>query len=56
MGIQKIRDMHRRQRRRRKARNLKMRLLETTSPAERAKLIEKLRRISLYPDREVPRE
>ena len=56
MGTQKVRDIRRRQRRRRKMKALKIRLAETKSPRERARLIEKMRRISLNPNREVPAE
>jgi len=56
MGRQKIRDMHRKQRRQRKLRNLKQRLAETKVPKEREALIEKIRKISMYPDKDAPRE
>ena len=56
MGRQKIRDMHKKQRRQRKLRMLKQRLAETTAPKERELLIEKIRKISIYPNIEAPVE
>lgn len=46
MSRQPRRDMKRRQRRRRKVRYLRDRLKETTDPAERERLIAKMRKIS----------
>ena len=54
MPIQKFRDQNRKQRRQKKLRALKLRLAETTAPRERTRLIEKIRKISIYPNREAP--
>ena len=56
MGRQKIRDMHKKQRRQRKLRMLKQRLAETNAPKEREELIEKIRKISMYPNQDAPIE
>jgi len=46
MSRQPMRDLRRRQRRRRKVRHLKARLAETNDPQERARLIAKIKKIS----------
>jgi indole-3-glycerol phosphate synthase len=46
MGRQPKRDLQRRQRRRRKVRYLRERLEKTTAPAERQRLIAKIKKIS----------
>lgn len=54
MGRQPIRDLRRRQRRRRKVACLRKRLAQATNPQERRRLIAKIRKISLtapVPDR-----
>ena len=56
MGRQKIRDMHKKQRRQKKLRMLKQRLAETTAPKEREIIIGKIRKISIYPDKDAPIE
>jgi hypothetical protein len=54
MRTEKDRKLARRQRRKRKLRYLRQRLAQTTDPAERERLIEKIRRVS--PTAPVPEE
>ena len=54
MAREKDRKLHRRQRRRRKLQKLKKRLAEATNPGERQYLVEKIRRITLNPEQDVP--
>ncbi len=56
MGRQKYRDMHKKQRRQRKLRLLKQRLAETNVPKERKEFIDKIRKISMYPNQDAPSE
>ncbi len=54
MRTEKQRQLERRRRRRRKLRYLRQRLAQTTDPAERERLIEKIRRVS--PTAPIPEE
>ena len=55
MGREKDRKLRRRQRRVRKLRKLKARLAQA-KPQEREYLVEKIKRISLDPKRDIPEE
>ena len=46
MGCERHRELRRRRRRKKKLRRLRARLVETTDPQERERLIAKIRRIS----------
>ena len=54
MAREKERKLHRRQRRRRKLQKLKRRLADAANHGERQYLVEKIRRISLNPEQDVP--
>lgn len=54
MGTRKMRDILKKQRRRKELRALKIRLAETAAAKERTRLPEKLKQISLNPHRETP--
>jgi hypothetical protein len=56
MAREKARKLHRRQRRRRKLQKLKRRLAHATNLGERQYLVEKIRRISLNPEQDVPKQ
>lgn len=56
MGRQVDRELRRRRRRQKKLRRLKARLAQTKDPAERERLIDKIRRISYYPMKVTLRE
>lgn len=53
-GREKDRKLRRRRRRRRKLKKLKSRLEVTKDPDKRMKLIEKIRRISVYVPEDLP--
>ncbi len=48
MSCERHRELRRRRQRRKKLRKLRARLEQTTNPAERARLIARIRRISPY--------
>jgi hypothetical protein len=54
MGTEKDRKRNRRRRRRQKLHKLKARLAETKDPKERQRLMDKIRRISVYPPTDLP--
>ena len=54
MAREKERKLHRRQRRRRKLQKLKKRLADAANIGERQYLVEKIRRISLNPEQDIP--
>ena len=54
MAREKERKLHRRQRRRRKLQKLKKRLANAANIGERRYLVEKIRRISLNPEQDIP--
>ena len=56
MGREKDRKLSRRKRRRAKLHKLKVRLVQTKDLKERQRLIEKIRKISFYPNLEIPKE
>lgn len=56
MGTEKARKLNRRRRRRRKLHKLKARLSESKDPKEREYLIEKIKKISVYPPTDLPKK
>jgi hypothetical protein len=56
MGREKDRKLNRRRRRRKKLHKLKVKLAQTKDLKDRQYLIEKIRKISLYPNLEIPRD
>lgn len=56
MGREKDRKLRRRRRRRAKLHKLKARLAQTKDLKERQGLIQKIRKISVYPNLDIPRE
>jgi hypothetical protein len=56
MGREKDRKLSRRKRRRAKLHKLKARLAQTKNLKDRQHLIEKIRKISVYPNLEIPRD
>ena len=56
MGREKDRKLHRRRRRRKKLHKLKTKLAETKDLKERQHLIEKIQKISVYPNLDIPRD
>ena len=56
MGREKDRKLHRRRRRRTKLHKLKAKLAETKDLKDRQHLIEKIRKISVYPNLDIPRD
>ena len=56
MGREKDRKLRRRKRRRAKLHKFKVRLAQTKDLKERQRLIQKLQKISLYPDLEIPKK
>ena len=56
MGTEKDRKRNRRRRRRRKLHKFKARLSESKDPKEREYLIEKIKKISLYPPTDLVKE
>ena len=56
MGREKDRKLHRRKRRRAKLHKLKAKLAQTKDLKDRQRLIEKIRKISVYPNLEIPRD
>jgi hypothetical protein len=56
MGREKDRKLRRRKQRRAKLDKLKVKLAQTKDLKDRQRLIEKIRKISVYPNLEIPRE
>jgi hypothetical protein len=56
MSREKDRELHRRRRRRQKIHKLKVKLAQSKDLKEKQKLIQKLQRISIYPNQSAPRE
>mgnify|MGYP000004661234 CR=1 FL=1 len=56
MGREKDRKLQRRRRRRRKLHKLKAKLAQTKDLKDQQRLIEKIRKISIYPNLEVPKD
>ncbi len=56
MGREKDRKLSRRKRRRTKLHKLKVKLAQTKDLKDRQRLIEKIRKISVYPNLEIPRD
>jgi len=56
MGREKDRKLRRRKGRRAKLHKLKAKLAQTKDLKDRQRLIEKIRKISVYPNMEIPRD
>jgi len=56
MGREKDRKLRRRKRRRAKLHKLKARLVQTKDLKNRQQLIEKIRKISIYPNQDISRD
>jgi hypothetical protein len=56
MGREKDRKLRRRKRRRAKLHKLKVRLAQSKDLKERQRLIQKIQKVSLYPNKDIPKE